>query len=66
MVAGVTKGFLTGLDPQISEEVRMSLDRISLIVVVSGIDQLKSEVIPNWFNNNFIYIEDVHAGFWTG
>ena len=46
MIAGISEGLLAGLNPKVAHKVWMSLDGVSLVVVVSGVDQLETKVVP--------------------
>lgn len=47
MVAGVPEGFFTGLYPQVAHQVWVSLNGVSLVVIVGRVDQFGPEVVPH-------------------
>lgn len=65
MVAGVTKGLFTCLDPQVSHQVGVGLDRVSLVVVVCRIHQFEPQIIPDGSYDELADVEDVHASLRT-
>ena len=46
MVARIPEGFFAGLYPKISKQTWMSLNGIAFVIVVGGIDELKSQIVP--------------------
>lgn len=66
MVAGIAEGFFAGLHPEISQEVRVGLNRISLVIVVGGVDQFEPQVVPDGFDDELADVEDIHASLRTG
>lgn len=46
MITRIPEGFFAGLNPKISKQTRMSLNGIAFVIVVGGIDELKSQIVP--------------------
>lgn len=61
MVARIPEGLLARLHPQVSQQRRVRLDRVSLIVVVGCVNQLKAQVVPHRLQDGLADAENEHA-----
>ncbi len=64
MVARIPEGFFAGLYPKISKQTWMSLNGIAFVVIVGGIDELKSQIVPNCLEYGLADFKYVHISFW--
>jgi hypothetical protein len=62
VIARIPEGLLARLHPQVSQQRRVRLDRVSLIVVVGRVDQLKAQVVPDRLEDGLVDAENEHAG----
>ena len=62
MIAGISEGLFASLHPQISKQGGMGLDGIALIIVIGGIDELKTQVVPNGLEDGLTDGENEHIG----
>ena len=61
MIAGISKRFLAPLDEKVSEQMRMSLNRVSLVVIIGSIKKLEAKVVPDGFEKSGVDLKYVHV-----
>lgn len=66
MKAGIPEGLLAGFHPQVPEKSGMGLYGVALVVVVGGVDEFETQIVPNGLQDGLANGEDVHVSLRSG